>query len=337
MNFLFSLINYKSKQSNNFIITLFFILFSILFSTSAIAAETNEALNLLNKMGKAVQTSDYQIHFLSQDRDQFATIFEYNHLGAAKKENINAQLLYLEGPAKEIILHNNTTSYFQPDSPSFSIASSRITEAFPDVVYNDFNSLASIYDFILLGKTRTANRSVQLVKVIAKDRDRYSYVIWIDDENFLPLRIDLVDDDNDIVNQLKVLDIDASFDAKKFKNYIDNRTYPILLSIEKQNNLLDAWRLAWLPKGFKEIAAYNVNFYSSDIATKLFSDGVFSFTVNVSLEQASQSNQLIQQGGRTIFSTNLGNKNIIIIGNLPEATIERIAQNIVEKSPETSR
>ncbi|WP_181415216.1 MucB/RseB C-terminal domain-containing protein [Gilliamella apicola] len=308
-----------------------------MFSTSAIAAETNEALNLLNKMGKAVQTSDYQIHFLSQDREQFATTFEYNHLGAAKKDNINAQLLYLEGPAKEIILHNNTTSYFQPDSPSFSIASSRITEAFPDVVYNDFNSLASIYDFILLGKTRTANRGVQLVKVIAKDKDRYSYVIWIDDENFLPLRIDLIDDDNNIVNQLKVLDIDASFDAQKFKNYIDNRTYPILLSIEKQNNLLDAWRLAWLPKGFKEIAAYNVNFYSSDIATKLFSDGVFSFTVNVSLEQASQSNQLIQQGGRTIFSTNLGNKNIIIIGNLPEATIERIAQNIVEKSPETSR
>ena len=337
MNFLFSLINYKSKQSNNFIITLFFILFSILFSTSAIAAETNEALNLLNKMGKAVQTRDYQIHFLSQDREQFATTFEYNHLGDAKKDNINAQLLYLEGPAKEIILHNNTTSYFQPDSPSFSIASSRITEAFPDVVYNDFNSLASIYDFILLGKTRTANRGVQLVKVIAKDKDRYSYVIWIDDENFLPLRIDLIDDDNNIVNQLKVLDIDASFDAQKFKNYIDNRTYPILLSIEKQNNLLDAWRLAWLPKGFKEIAAYNVNFYSSDIATKLFSDGVFSFTVNVSLEQASQSNQLIQQGGRTIFSTNLGNKNIIIIGNLPEATIERIAQNIVEKSPETSR
>ena len=177
MNFLFSLINFKLKQSNNFIITLFF----ILFSTSVMAIETNEALNLLNKMSKAVQTSDYQMHFVSQDREQFTITFEYNHLGAVKKENINAQLLYLEGPEKEIILHNDTTSYFQPDSPSFSIASSRISEAFPDVVYNDFNSLASIYDFILLGKTRTANRSVQLVKVIAKDRDRYSYVIWIED------------------------------------------------------------------------------------------------------------------------------------------------------------
>ena len=145
------------------------------------------------------------------------------------------------------------------------------------------------------------------------------------------------DDDNDIVNQFKVVDIDTNFDAQKFKNYIGNQSYPILLSIEKENNLLDAWRLAWLPKGFKEIATYNVNFYGSDIATKLFSDGVFSFTVNVSLEQASQPNQLIQQGGRTIFSTNFDNKNIIIIGNLPEATIERIAQNIVEKSSETSR
>ena len=301
------------------------------------AEGTSEALNLLNKMGKAVQTSDYQIHFVSQDKEQFASTFEYNHLGATKKENISAQLLYLEGPAKEIILHNNTTSYFQPDNPSFSIASSRITEAFPDVIYNDFNSLVSIYDFILLGKTRTANRGAQLVKIIAKDKDRYSYVIWIDDETYLPLRIDLIDDDNDIVNQFKVVDIDTNFDAQKFKNYIGNQSYPILLSIEKENNLLDAWRLAWLPKGFKEIAAYNVNFYGSDIATKLFSDGVFSFTVNVSLEQASQPNQLIQQGGRTIFSTNFDNKNIIIIGNLPEATIERIAQNIVEKSSETSR
>jgi negative regulator of sigma E activity len=333
MNFLFSLINIKLKQSKNLIITLFF----IFFSTSAMADKTNEALSLLNAMGKAVQTRDYQVHFVSQDRGQFAKTFEYNHLGAVKKENINAQLLYLEGSAKEIILHNNTTSYFQPDSPAFSIASSRITEAFPDVLYNDFNSLVGIYDFVLLGKTRTANRGAQLVKIIAKDKDRYSYIIWIDDETFLPLRVDLIDDDNDIVNQLKIVDIDENFDAKKFKNYIDNRTYPILLSIEKQDNLLDAWRLAWLPKGFKEIAAYNVNFYNSDIATKLFSDGVFSFTVNVSLEQASQSNQIIQQGGRTIFSTNLGNKNIIIIGNLPEATIEKIAQNIVEKSPETFR
>ncbi|KDN11052.1 Sigma factor RpoE negative regulatory protein RseB precursor [Gilliamella apicola] len=252
-------------------------------------------------------------------------------MGAPVKEDINAYLRYLEGSDKEIILHKGITSYFQPNSSSFSITSSRIIEAFPDVVYNNFNDLKDVYDFIFLGKARTANRSAKLVKIIAKEQDRYSYVIWIDDETFLPIRIDLLDQNSDIINQIKVIQLDKNFDKKEQLDYINSRNYPILLSIEKQNNAFDQWRLAWLPKGFKEVAAYNLNFYSSDIATKLFSDGVFSFTVNISSEQAKQSNQIIQQGGRTIFSTNLGHKNIIIIGNLPRTTVERIAQNIVQK------
>ncbi|OTQ06595.1 hypothetical protein B5S43_02550 [Gilliamella apicola] len=327
MNCLFYLNTSKLKQSIKFIVTLFLMLFTL----SAYSENNDKALLLMNSMHKAVKTSTYQIHLLSQDKDQYVTTYEYSHLGSEKQNDIKAQLLYLEGPAKEIILNNGVTSYFQPDSASFSITSPRITEAFPDVIYNDFNQLVDVYDFILLGKTRTANRSAQLVKMIAKDKDRYSYIIWIDDENFLPLRIDLLDQNGEIISQQKVVNLDEKFDPKEIKEYIDSRNYPILLSIEKQNDILEVWRLAWLPRGFKEIAAYNVNFYNSDIATKLFSDGVFSFTVNVSSEQSSQLNQLITQGDRTIFSTNINNKNIIIIGNLPKVTIERIAQNIVEK------
>ncbi|WP_085247417.1 MucB/RseB C-terminal domain-containing protein [Gilliamella mensalis] len=315
------------KQSRNIIFTLFFAFFSV----SIYANDTEDALALLNKMNHAVQTQDYRIYFLSQDKNQYVTTFEYNHLGAVKKEDINACLRYLEGPDKEIILHKGVTSYFQPDSPSFSITSSRIIEAFPDVIYSNLNELKDVYDFIALGKARTANRSVQLIKIVAKEQDRYSYVIWIDDETYLPIRIDLLDQNSDIINQIKVLQLDKNFDKKALANYINSRSYPILLSIEKQNNAFEQWQLAWLPKGFKEIAAYNLNFYSSDIATKLFSDGVFSFTINISSDQVKQSNQIIQQGGRTIYSTNVGHKNIIVIGNLPRTTVERIAQNIIQK------
>jgi negative regulator of sigma E activity len=318
---------YSLKQSRNIIFALFF----VFFSASIFAQDTDDALIRLNRMNHAVKTQDYRIYFLSQDKNQYVSTFEYSHLGATKKEDINACLRYLEGPDKEIILHKGVTSYFQPDSPSFSITSSRILEAFPDVIYNNFDALKDIYDFVELGQTRTANRSVQLVKVVAKDNDRYSYVIWIDDETDLPMRIDLLDQNNDVINQLKVVQLEKDFDKNELANYINSRTYPILLSIEKQKDVLGQWRLAWLPKGFKEIAAYNLNFYRSDIATKLYSDGVFSFTVNVSSEQAKQSNQIIQQGGRTIYSTNFRHKNIIIIGNLPQTTVERIAQNIIQK------
>lgn len=327
MKLLYYFVPHFIKQSRNFIFTLFF----VFFSASIYANDTDDALTLLNKMHHAAQTQNYHIHFLFEDKDQYATTFEYSHLGAANKNDINACLRYLEGPNKEIILHNGVTSYFQPDSPSFSITSPRIIEAFPDVIYNNFNDLSEFYDFILLGKARTANRSAQQVKIIAKEKDRYSYLIWIDDQTYLPIRVDLLDQNNNIINQIKVIQLDENFDKKKQLDYINNRTYPVLLSIEKQDSAFDQWRLAWLPKGFKEIAAYNLNFYNSDIATKLFSDGVFSFTVNISSEQAKQSHQIIQQGGRTIYSTNLGHKNIIIIGNLPHTTLERIAQNIIQK------
>ncbi|MDF7671268.1 MucB/RseB C-terminal domain-containing protein [Orbaceae bacterium ESL0721] len=335
------------KQRKKLLLPLFS-LFFILFSLPLYATDTEQAITLLNKMSNAVKTQNYQLYFVTQERDQYVTTYQYSHLGNIHLGNINgdsksndfsqsanmAHLLHLEGSAKEIILHNNITSYFQPESASFSISSPRIVEAFPDVVYNDFNRLTDVYDFILLGKTRTANRSVQLVKIIAKERDRYSYIIWIDDETYLPLRIDLNDLNNELLQQMKVIELNRNFNTKKMLDYISNRTYPILLAIEKKSSESDEWRLSWLPKGFKEMAAYNVNFYNSDIATKLYSDGIFSFTVNVSDEKSNQSNQVIKQGGKTIFSTNLNRQNIIIIGDLPLTTIERIAQSIdnVQKS-----
>ncbi len=325
-------VNKKRKVS---ISTLFFILFtllaSVVFSPAALAADA--AIELLSKMNQAVQTQNYRMYFLTQEKDQYVTTYEYSHLGSQQNDRY-AHLLYLEGPAKEIILHNGVTSYFQPDSTSFSISSSRITEAFPDVIYNNFNELSDSYDFVLIGKTRTANRTAQLVRIVAKDKDRYSYVIWIDDETHLPIRIDLTDLNNELVQQIKVIELDSNFDKKKMKDYINTRNYPILLAIEKQDDELDNWHLLWLPKGFKEIAAYNVSFYSDDIATKLYSDGVFSFTVNISDENIKQSDEVIQQGARTIFSTHVANKNVVIIGNLPLTTIEQIARNIAEKPPQ---
>lgn len=67
------------------------------------------------------------------------------------------------------------------------------------------------------------------------------------------------------------------------------------------------------------------------IDTKLFSDGIFSFTVNVSELSNNDATHVVTQGARTVYSTNLNNMNIVIIGDLPFETIERIAQSIKTK------
>lgn len=283
-------------------------------------------LSMLNDMRESVLRTDYQLYFLLQSANQYSSTFRYEHVGS--KTGNNASLVYLEGSAKEIILHDNIVSYFQSDSVPFSISASHIIEAFPRVIYSDFNSIVNAYDFILLGKSRTANRSSQLVRIVPKDKDRYSYVVWIDDKSNLPLRIDLLDLDANVIQQMKVIELNLDFNKKTFDDYIKNRDYPIIFPIEKENSELNNWQVTWLPKSFKEIAAYNINFYRTDIDTRLFSDGIFSFTVNVSERSSDSVSHILEQGARTIYSTNLDNMNVVIIGNLPVETMEKIALSI---------
>lgn len=287
---------------------------------------SNSAVSVLNAMQKAVLHNDYRIYFVTEEAAKESNTLQYQHVNNG--DTRYAQLLYLEGPSKEVVLYNEIVSYFQPESVSFSFPAKRIIEAFPDVIYINFNKLSEYYDFVLLGKARTADRNSKLIRIIPKDKDRYNYVIWIDDESHLPLRIDLLDSDSNIIKQMKVLSIDYDLDKQKFINSIENRDYPILLPIEQEHKKIDSWSVNWLPIGFKENAAYDANYLDAKIDTKLFSDGVFSFTVNVSEALSESSPNVITQGINTIYTTNIDNMNVIIIGNMPRATIEKIAKSI---------
>lgn len=294
--------------------------------TTSNLANDNFAVNLLNKMNQSVLHNDYKLYFIIQDENQYPISFEYTYLGSQKIKL--AALQYLEDSPKEIILHDDIVSYFFSDRASFSIATNHIIEVFPEVIYSDFDNLVDDYDFVNLGKARIANRSSQLIRIIPKDKDRYNYVIWIDDENFLPLRIDLLDLNSKIINQIKVILAESDFDKQKFKDSLKGRDYPILYPIQKEGSNRDDWQVTWLPKGFKETDAYNINFQEVDIDTRHFSDGIFSFTINVSERSNYDKTHLSIQSDRTVYSYNKANMNIVIIGNLPIDTIKKIAQNI---------
>lgn len=339
---------HKIKVNQKLLLTLFIlplIAFFQFLPRTAFAEDENKALVLLQKMNQAVNRLDYQMYFTSQNKNQESHSFEYSHLGSTKKKDISARLTYLEGPNKEIILHHGVTSYFQSNNSSFSIYSSHITEAFPDIIYTDLSKLTNIYDFIWLGKMRTANRSAEIVRVVAKNKDRYHYAIWIDTETQLPLRVDLINLDNELIQQLKVINLNINVVRKNESNLINNQPIPILLAIEEQKNVLNKWQIAWVPDGFTEISTYNVSFYHSSIATKFFTDGVFSFAVNISENvheshpeySLKQPNKIIRMGERMIFSTDKDNSNMIIIGDLPLITMERIAQHIVQKPIQKSQ
>ncbi len=88
------------------------------------------------------------------------------------------------------------------------------------------------------------------------------------------------------------------------------------------------WRL---PQGFSEVSSSRRPLPTMDnmpIESRLYSDGLFSFSVNVNRATPSSTDQMLRTGRRTVSTSVRDNAEITIVGELPPQTAKRIAENI---------
>ncbi|MBN0780799.1 hypothetical protein JTM10_38695, partial [Pseudomonas aeruginosa] len=93
-----------------------------------------------------------------------------------------AQLLQLDGPRREVVLRGKEISYFEPGLDPFTLNGDYIVDSLPSLVYSDFKRLSAAYDFISVGRTRIADRLCDVIRVVARDGTRYSFIAWLDAE-----------------------------------------------------------------------------------------------------------------------------------------------------------
>lgn len=302
------------------------LLFASLFSFSALAEDAS-AKKALEKMANAVSNLNYEIAFVQTSPSNMDS-FRYRHI---KRDNKTyAQLVTLDGPQQEIIQRDNLVSYFQPDSRAFTLNSGNIVDALPAIIRSNFDKLAENYDFIPLGKNRVAGRFVDTIRIVPKDDFRYQYLVFVDEENGLLLRGDMLDRDGKLLDQFRVVTLYIDDRLKGLTDYLNKVSTPPLLN-ESQNavSLLN-WKPSWLPQGFESVRSSQDLFDGEIIDSTLFSDGLFTFTLYVTKAQAQQANQdqTWKQGEFTLYSEVIGDKEITFIGQLPIATAKRIVQEV---------
>ncbi len=64
------------------------------------------------------------------------------------------------------------------------------------------------------------------------------------------------------------------------------------------------------------------------VESRLYSYGLFSFTINVTLADKSSVTQTLSTGRRTVQTEVRNNSEITVVGGLPPATAKRIADSI---------
>lgn len=300
---------------------------SLIISNQASASEIDADV-LFKEMGNAAQNLSYEMSYMTFS-PQSITPVRYRH--AIINGETVSQMIQMDSSRREIVQKGNSISYFEPGFDAFSLNGKYIVDNLPSVVFANYQQIKPYYNFIDAGRTHIGDRPALVIRIISKDNSRFNYVVLIDEETKLPLRIDLLDNNSQTLEQFRV--ISTVLDSQTVKDSLlalSKVNMPPLLISPKNGNPSFKWQVGMLPPGFEEISRSSRKLAEDDVVeTAMFSDGLFTFSVNVTKStKGPLLDQPLQNGRRTIYTMTQKQNVITIIGELPLATAQVVAGSI---------
>ncbi|WP_337238945.1 sigma-E factor regulatory protein RseB [Vibrio cholerae] len=297
-------------------------------STTAFAEEES-AEALLYQMNEASQHLNYELSYILVKKNSIEPLL-YRH--ARQDDQQLAHLVYLSGPVREVIRRGDEVSYIEPGVEPFTIESGNMVAPTIPMLNTDVAELSRYYDFVKVGRAREAGAACQVLRVVPKDGLRYSYVVWVDEKNHLPLRADLLDRDGEVLEQYRTISFSVSERLAEIMAGLNKVQLPEVLKLPKGSVQETFWQVTWVPDGFQamELNRYRMAMTERLVESQMYSDGLFNFSVYVSAsDNYSLKGQLVRQGRRTLHSVVKGENEISVVGDIPPATAQRIAQSVM--------
>lgn len=188
--------------------------------------------------------------------------------------------------------------------------------------------LENYYSIELENDARVAGR--EAVKLIFEPHDqwRFSHEWWLDRDTGLLLKHVLIDQQGRIIETFQITQLQS---PQKYTGIVRIDGPRVVLSTP--------WQVAWLPEGF---VTQPVNFTGGDLHQRVYSDGLA--TVSIFVESLSDDNSIalqpgVQQLGVSSvaidhYVTEEGRWQLVAIGELPVATLQRIVRSIEFDMPQ---
>ncbi len=192
------------------------------------------------------------------------------------------------------------------------------------------SDIATIYDAIPGSSTSLSGRTAQLLRLTALHNSRYSYWLWLDGETGFPLRVDTVDQNNEVLERWMVvhLQIKPGLPAELLPLMTaDLPAEPVATAVENRGQT--TFTLGWLPDGYRllpqsmPLPGRN----SQLLAAWLLTDGLHQISVFVQPGTGLPA-QAFRDGATTLLVQPRGNVEIVVIGPLQAALASQLADGI---------
>lgn len=292
---------------------------------------SNSALAWLDKMATSHTTLNYTISFILLKPGVDSQPYLWRH-GVDSQGVKMEQLNLLNGPGREVVRIGNKVSYFEPNVPPYSLQSSVINGPFPSEFFQQPEEVRASYDFVMVGRSRVSGRAAQQIRVVSKDKTRFGMNIWLDQETGLMLKLNLVDLNGQLLEQIQVTACHVTEQPDPFFAKIEPAVLPEVLKMRPRHANKPIWNIRYLPVGMMEIKrdVHRLPITGQSVEYVMLSDGLVDVSIYMreAHKDGLQQDILLRHESDTMLTRNQGAVNVTVIGKLPPKTANAIANSI---------
>ncbi|MDH5378365.1 MAG: MucB/RseB C-terminal domain-containing protein [Gammaproteobacteria bacterium] len=304
---------------------------------SSATENVSVAVQWLERMMDAARHLNYQgtfVYMRNGDMDSMRVLHKYDERGEQER------LVSLNGDGRQVIRNNDHVVCLLAKGQQLVLdnqrrANSRLT-AFPPIRGAELSRLGQHYQFEVSAEDRVAGRVAKIISIQPKDEYRYGYRLWIDRENGLLLKSNILDKNGNIMEQLM-------FTSMELVDSIPDQMFKIADSIvaaseakkERPGVRSDKeiqWKVAGIPKGFttKNHTHHQLS-NGSLVQHVVMSDGLAAVSVFIEKSSAnveSTPTGAAQSGILSTYTSIVNNFKVLAVGEVPMKTVQIIANSV---------
>ena len=307
----------------------------VAFAADAPGIPTADAIALLDRIQQAAQRQNYVGTFVHQQGSQVQSS-RVTHVVDRAGEHEKLELM--DGQAREFIRHNDDVRCFMPDSKLVLIEKRARSDTFPALLTSAPLDIDRYYRLSIEGLERIAGRNAQRVVLEARDRLRYGYRLWFDQDTHLLLKAQTINEKGQSIEQVAFTNvtIGGAIDRSRIKPTAastegwrteTNRMVPVDLAQA-------GWSVTQPVAGFHKVMEVRRAFGGrEDIGQMVYSDGLAA--ISIFIEPAAPHDTAegeASKGPINVVTERHGDFWLTIVGDAPAASVRDMAKQVVFKS-----
>ncbi len=247
---------------------------------------------------------------------------------------IHEKLVSQEGSGLEIIRIGNEVHCILPDKQTVLIEDWNNQSTLFSALPSSEIRYSADYDVLIVREDRVAGRQAIMLAIRPHDEFRYGHRIWLDEVTSFPLKTEIVSIDGELIGQVMFADIrigsniskDALAPSMSLDNFSWFREPAGYDAVDVDTN----WGSSDLPSGFRATSSKTEQLPGADapVTHVVYSDGMATVSVFIAEKNEAQFAEKSNVGASNTYSIQQGDFQITAVGQVPAATVRRIATSM---------